>query len=58
MALSKITNKTFLGKRETACYYQGRIYIGVSGSMAPVPEVPGGPLKVKKKSGKLFSSNL
>ena len=26
---------------------QGQIYIGASGSMAPGPEVPGGPLRVQ-----------
>ena len=38
---------------------QGRIYIGASGSMAPGPEVPGGPFESKKKkSGKCILSNL
>ena len=34
----------------------GLIYIGASGSMAPGPEVPGGPFE--KKIGKLMSMNF
>ena len=37
---------------------QGRIYIGASGSMAPGPEVPGGPFKSKEETGKLIISLL
>ena len=37
---------------------QGRIYIGASGSMAPGPEVLGGPFEVKKILGKLISLNM
>ena len=30
-------------------HVQSRIYIGASGSMAPGPEVPGGPFEIKRK---------
>ena len=34
---------------------QGRIYIGASGSMAPGPEVPGGPFEDANKKWESYS---
>ena len=34
--------------------WQSQIYIGASGSMAPGPEVPGGPFESKNKNWEAF----